>query len=272
MRKSSVLLFPLLLLFALPSLAQDLSGFTRKLVPIYAPNGINGVGDSFFQTEVTAYAGAPCRFWPADPRYTRGDAFGTMQPGFGGVFSLLDRGVAARPQARFVFFDSRCADQVLIGLTVVSRFSKILSHANVPVVSERAFVTGDLWLMNMPNVITGDFILSDNRRSMYRHKLRVYDADGSGAGVVDVEMRGGADRQLTAQYRVTLDRRDGDDPSFPFYGEVEIEDFCYHITGNGCIWSEAAVHLSPASPGLRYWGFLTSTDNTTGHIVVTLPQ
>lgn len=111
----------------------------------------------------------------------------------------------------------------------------------------------------------------------YRHRvlLRVYDWDGDGTSRVLVKPfvegffgeKGGL--KTTP---LTLDRRDGDDPTFPWYAELPLDHCLPMSLHTPCMEFSMRVEIEPLSEGLRFWPFVSVTDNRTQHVTIFEPQ
>jgi hypothetical protein len=83
-------------------------------------------------------------------------------------------------------------------------------------------------------------------------------------------------RRLTA-YRLTLSARDFDDPSYPYYAEVNLQqlfgwEWCFPTLRGTCTDFGALIEVVPISEGLRYYAFVSTTDNVTNHVAIYLPR
>ena len=262
-----------LLVMSVPLNAQNLSNFARVLIPIYAPQRIDGAGGGF-EAPLESYSRVPCSFWPAPGRPAPGrTTTGTLQ-GYETVF--IGGASNSKPQSRFLFVDAGCADDVRFGLTVssVAASARQDFRSGVPVVTDPEFFQGEAWLFNIPQEFSGDKVFSPPT-PRYRHKLRVINAADDNQGEVDVTLwvdTPGPGALFRKDYKVALNQRDGADASFPYYGEVQLADVCLGISSYACLQVSGVVQIVPVTSGLRYWPLLSSTDNTTQQVFIRVPH
>src|SRR6185436_11021699 len=98
---------------------------------------------------------------------------------------------------------------------------------SLPVVRERDFRTGPIAFANVPYsyvYLTEDIIRP--AYAQYRHQLRIYDVDLRGDAAVRIRIfdrnTGGS---LVKEAIIPLDRRNGGDPSYPFYANLDLDAF-----------------------------------------------
>jgi hypothetical protein len=243
-------------------------------VPIYAPAGVSGANGSSFATSTNEVSPTQCSYWPADHRLAANRI--SRLPHLP-QYNLLDSDSPDRPQARIMFVDKACYDAVRVGLLVSSSGARAGGGlVAMPVVRERDFLQGETWLVTVPNFVDGEPGGFGPLTPIYRHKLRVFSVDDSDQGRVTVRLwvsnTPGLGGSPDYEYQVVMNLRDGNDPSFPFYGEVNLDNVCKHIASYACMPTIGTVEIVPASLNLRYWAYVSSTNNATQQVLITLPQ
>lgn len=262
--------------------AQDLTGYERVLIPIYAPEAVQGVGSSLFTTNLHVFTPNSVAFWPdASGGAHVGAQIGVLNPGMNTPFL----GSIAEGSAR-VMFISRSASSLSFDLKVTSiRDLKSLSprgpdftYAWLPVIRENKFLSGAVRVLGVPFAYFNEQDIGVGpcceSREQFRHTLRIYDIDGSGETEVDVRiLHPNAPGGILSERRVRLGSRDGADASFPYYAQVRIDNPCFsrgagHV---GCVSAFGAVEILPTNAHQKYWAFVTSTHNITHDIALSLP-
>lgn len=255
-----------LLFFASTLRGQDLTDFKRLLFPVWAPPfGAAGVNGAKFSTQVNFYSEAPCRYWPvrASGATAGPDGFGTAGP--------WPRGLVEIPTAsdnmvhpRFVFVDAQCYATAKWSLIVGGP----ANLAEMPVVRDEDFRTGAAHFLSIPVVISGGDCHFNCTPTfpIYRITVRVINADYASDGKVVVNLWlpwHPTDGRPDEHYTLRLDRRGGADASFPYYGEVNVDEPCLRQGPNGCVpWDNGRIEVVPTSPTLRYWATTSVTANS----------
>jgi hypothetical protein len=264
--------------FSFPGYSQDLSGFKKVLLPVYTSQPISGSNGSTFSTRLTGYAETDIRYFGRVT--TAGEAAGVFtQEAFVPMsgYEALNYG-PPRATGRFLFVQQDRYRDVALQYTLRSSDADKQTSDQVttlPVVSTP--LTGRSWILNVPisPLLTQDLwptLLGYGFRNM----LRIYDFDGDGSGEVDVrlfhEAFFGRTQEMESR-RVKLDRRDGDDATFPFYAEVPIENRCIPFSVHTpCLAFTFRVEIDPVAPNAQYWAFVSTTDNRTQHVTIREPQ
>lgn len=270
--------FLLALILTVPAAAQDLSGYKKVLLPVYTSQPISGLNGSTFSTVLKGYAETDVRYFARVVSPGETPVFFT-QRAFVPIFDgePLNYG-PERATGRFLFIEQARFDEVAIQYYL--RSSDATNQESdqmtaLPVVSTPLTRRG--WILNIPNfpILTEEF----PQRLLgfrFRNLLRIYDFEGDGRNEVDVHLFneglfGRSGRVETK--RVKLDRRDGSDPTFPFYAEVPIENRCFARSARTpCAGALFRVEIEPISTNLQYWAFVSTTDMRTQHVTIFEPQ
>jgi hypothetical protein len=267
----------LLTLIACSGLAQDLSGFEKVLLPVEPFVGITGAAGTEFRTALHAWAPARFRY------YFGGDTIQTFDP-----IRIIPAPVVTPSQprseiGRLLYIEKSAIDSVSMQLRLDSRPAGEPEHLvrvdSVPVVRERDFRTGTIAFANVPFpyvYLTNDVIRP--ALAQYRHALRIYDVDLRGDAAVRVRVfwtNTGGGGSLQKEAVVALDRRNGSDPSFPYYAVVDLDTFfssCNPFSlHTPCAGMDTRIELEPVPPGMRYWAFVSMTNNFTQEVTVIAP-
>lgn len=256
----------LLLLFLLSSsaAAQDLSGFEKILFPVLGSNVVHGAYGSSFETRLRLFTPSDVAFYPS-----------------GGSATVLHQTVWAQPvpfddpagisRGRFLFFDKSIADQLAFGYTLISA----TDSTQLPVVRERDYLTGTSYIVNVPlhPVIVLDPLPHSSGEFKQRNTIRIYDVDDTGQLEVEILVRALPISATFLLGTLRADRRDGEGPTYPTYGELAYSGPCITLpAGNNCNDFETTVELRPVDPNIRYWAFLSTTDNATQYVTIRTPQ
>jgi hypothetical protein len=244
------------LLFAPSLVAQEsLDGYEPVLLPVYAGvSPVNGLNGSSFRTRLSVFSERLFTFYP-----------GITEPFSETALTLLPRDFAVPSKGRVVWIDRAAVDDVHFGYTLISNDASLLAPVQrtaLPVVRERELRRGRIELLNVP---------AGSQR--FRRMLRIYDVlrDGSAVVTVRVELMNVGFTSTLETFTVPLDRVDGADASYPYYAEVPLELPCLRLGSSDCSSYEARLSLT-ASPDIRYWAFVSSTDNVTQQVSIYAPQ
>jgi hypothetical protein len=267
-----------LCLFALPLAAQDLSRFEKFLVPVLnQSHPIVGANGSEFATTFGTYGFGRFDYYPAP---------GVAGPAIGQnidqivELQLWDAPVVSK--GRFVFIDAGGRSGTLFAGLAAKAPNGSLAETPLPVVSERAALTGKSTFGRLPNNPTygppdGTTYPTFTGYSQ-RHTLRVYDFTGSGPLEVAVRLRYNNFIALDArEIRVTVNQRDFNDPSYPYYTELNLASafgnaWCFPGLHLACVGFQAIVEVEPVTPAARYYAFISTTDNATNHVAIYTPR
>lgn len=239
----------MLFIFTLAAFRAEAQDLEKVLIPVYNNTTITGANGSSFTTVLDVYQ-------PAKSQILQ------MQ--------LPEAPVIAR--GRFLFVNK----DVPVAATV--------NGQELPVVRERDVRSGKTTLM--PLAVTP--LLSELDPSSPEHfhllgyaeryAIRIYDWDSTGNLEVAVRLIRGffLAQGAVGEVDVRVDRRDADDPSYPFYAEVDPQKvfaaWCYPGLHTACTPFPAIIQIEPLTPGARYYAFASRTDNQTNQIAIFTPR
>jgi hypothetical protein len=154
-----------------------------------------------------------------------------------------------------------------------------VQEARLPVVREAQLRTGPSTIFDMltsPNysVSSGSGpTMVFNGTFAQRHMLRIYDADNTGRLSVDVTFTAYSPFNGQENMRIDVNRREGNDPSYPTFGERMIDGICIRSgMFNQCSGATLFITITPNDPAIRYYAMLSTTDNTTQAVAIHVPQ
>ncbi len=269
-----------LLLFFLASVVsgQDLSPFEKILVPVLNMNPIRGANASVFTTrfDVLSTDVRPLTYYPA-PRAGDGPVVSQNQP------QLLQLPVWEAPvvaKGRFIFIEKDRSDLVLgssLGATAPDGSTTLTP---IPVVRERDVRSGKSTFMPLVTHPRGDFLNPKPVVWAERYTLRVYDWDSTGTMQVAVRLRYGTwiIRGVIDEAIVNVNRRDFDDPTYPYYAEITLDEhlfpsWCFpSLRPQVCGGSNNIIEIEPLNPTPRYYAFISMTDNATNRVTIFTPR
>jgi hypothetical protein len=163
------------------------------------------------------------------------------------------------------------ADRVAFGYTLISA----TDTTQLPVVRERDYRRGASYIVNVPMhpVIVLDPLPHSNGEFKQRNTIRIYDVDDTGQLEVQVFVRALPISATFVLGTIRADRRDGEGPTYPAYGELSYSGPCITLpAGNNCNDFETTVEMQPTSSNIRYWAFLSTTDNASQYVTIRTPQ
>ncbi len=254
--------------------AQDLSGFTKLLLPAYSSQSISGANGSTFSTVLTGYTLVDTTIFgvknaPSDPTPDF-----AIQPALNPIFTALNYGPPV-PSGRFLYVEREKADELALQYFLRSSDASGQTADQMtalPIVSEPQ--TGTTRILRIPIRPILEYVdtpWGQLRGYEYRIRLRVYDWNGNGSGQVTVtpfvEGLFGENGALTST-TLTLDQRDGDDPTFPWYAELPIEHCLPFSAHTPCMAFDMRLAIEPLTPDLEYWPMVSVTDNETQHVTI----
>ena len=254
--------------------AQDLSAFEKILFPVLSAAPLRGANDTIFQTRLEASATEPVAYYPAVS--SGGASFG-VQPAtidFVRFFEATPRSVG-----RLLYFDRSKADEIsLFYELAVTGPDGSVHRTTLPVARERAFKRGASMILGLTTGPKYDFSGGGTPKVIgfnARNHVRIYDVDNTGALAAKVRVTISSLRVYGpfAEYDVRVIARDAQDPSYPYYADLSLQDLCITAPeGNICRDYPFEVSIEPADPNARYWAFASATDNTTGETAVFFAQ
>jgi hypothetical protein len=146
----------------------------------------------------------------------------------------------------------------------------------LPVVRERDLHTGTSYILNMP--VNPNYIFDQvppRFAGTYkeRNTLRIYDVDNTGRLEVDIIYRIIPFSGSLGGPHIVVNRREGDGPSYPTFGELTFDGPCFTgSSGDVCRQSSIMLEIRPNDPSIRYFPMLSTTDNTTQYVTIRVPQ
>jgi hypothetical protein len=254
--------FLLLLLMSSSAAAQDLSGFEKILFPVLGSSVVHGAYGSTFETRLRLFTPSDVAFYPSEGSTV------VLHPQTWAARVPFDDQVGTS-RGRFLFFEKGIADQVAFGYTLISS----TDTTQLPVVRERDYRTGTTYIVDVPMhpVIVLDPLPHSNGEFKQRNTIRIYDVDNTGKLDVEVLVRALPISATFVLGTLRADRREGDGPTYPTYGELAYSGPCISF-GNNCQDFETTVELRPTNPDIRYWAFLSSTDNASQYVTIRTAQ
>jgi hypothetical protein len=238
-----------LLLTAPVLAAQQLDQFERILLPV-EPAHVDGFLRTY-HSALTYASSQPIRYYPASDGLGGPPGIGELTPSTGARLGIRTT-YPTNGVGRFLFVDKGAADDLDLTLYLYIDDETYGPLASVPVVRESQFRTGKLVL---PGIRLTRFIdclpknLGCKTRTEDRLKVYVYDADGSGSNEVSVRVWSAHSRGEPIV--LPLARRNGSDPSYPYYGELEVRG----IYPDPLTLDTVSVEVQPLHEHARYWAF-----------------
>lgn len=274
----------LFLLLSLSLTAQDLAHLEKVLVPVLNQGTIEGANQSKFQTAFGMWAGEPflLTYYPAWPGESGDQATIATINLPGSAVNLWEAPVVAK--GRFLFVDQASAKRPMFAHVISIRPDGKKVTAPLPVVKSDDVLTGEStlgWIVNDAIYYFPRPFLPLFAGYRQRHTLRVYDWDSTGQLEVKVRLRAGTywSSQRDVSRLVQVQARDFDDVSYPYYAEVNLEqlfgtsDWCEFDPRMRCGADFLAVlEVEPVNPAARYYAFISTTDNDTGHVTIHTPH
>lgn len=280
---TKTLLLTLVLSLAIPVCAQDLSGFERLLFPVVPwPNQIDGADGSSFSAINRLFAEEDTRVFP---KYDRTDVEGQViwTPKIDLVPAGMSDGsifcCAPSRLGRVLFVERGAA--VSPSETLIARASDGYSSiSSLPIVRERDFRSGTIHIIDVVSLYTYTPAPVGTCRTatpQFRHRLRVYDLNGTGTGAVRVRTYendlGPQNLPPISETTLTLDQREGSDASYPYFAELVIDEICHPFSCHTpCAGGSQRLEIEPLIEGMTFWAFVSGTDNANQRVVVNWPQ
>jgi hypothetical protein len=256
--------------------SPDLSGFDRVLLPIFLPDPKPGPRHSTQVTgrEVRLFSRGELLVFPHYSSPSSPPAAATLSPEF--PFLRLEGPASG---GRFVFIASARSDDVWFRhqLTVADREGEA-KRVSLPVVAEAEALTGNAFILGVPFEwrLEGE-PFQRKAIPLYRRTLRVYSFDDQPGARITVRLYVeplGPNAAVFKTYELSLARRDGDDPSFPYHGVLNFADICLPVSRQTPCMPAATfrVELEPQTEALRYWAFVTAIERFSEHVLVLTPE
>lgn len=238
--------------------------YERVLVPTAISGEIPGAFGSRWTTEliirndtdeyieVTQIPGGicagECPLSAAQPRTTATFQLSIRFPGTGGFLYV------AKPNDRRLSFNLRVQDLSRQALTW---------GTEIPIVREADARTDVIELLNVP---------TDLR---FRQMLRIYDFDGQNGKRARVRIFDQTNDSELASTIVTLSPGPTNDPTLNMYPELpgyEQIGSLADVFPQLAVTSKVRLTIEPIDPGLRFWAFVSVTNNETQHVTTITPQ
>ena len=240
------------------AVAQSTVTYDRVLLPLATGEVPGAFGSRWWAEAVVHNADTVSRDFDADQYCISECPPRAIPPGQTG--HVLFRGEPADNPGQIVFveqpsnlvaFESRVQD--------LSRQAQTWG-TEIPVVRENQFVTRPVELLNVP---------VDQR---FRLMLRIYDIDGRNNGAVRVSVypfpgRGASIGDIDLQLQPPTGRHPKYKPAYAQFSDVR------NLIPSGFnAGSVIGVRVTPLTPDLRIWAFVSVTNNETQHVTTITPQ
>jgi hypothetical protein len=233
--------------------AQQLDQFEKILLPVEPVFYLRGVDRSYSSSVIYA-SSHPIRYYPASDLLGKPLGIGELTPSIGDNLKITTN-LSTNGAGRFLFVEKGAFDDMELTLNLYTGDRSSGALTPVPVVRESQFRTGKLVLpgIRLTRAIGCVYINTlCSTLSADRLKVYVYDAGGTGNDQVLVRIWRG--QQVMQETVVSMNQRNGSDPSYPYYGTLE-----YRWTYNGSEYPSASdtfsVELQPLQEHARYWAF-----------------
>jgi hypothetical protein len=261
------------LLFTSTAVADALDDFAKILLPAYSAIPVRGVAGSSFSTLLQLFSHRPFRYFPAT-----GDKIATARAD-SSLFHF-DLGLRGSGGGRFIFVERSAESDVTFGYQLEASAAGLSTTTALPAIHEKDVRTGITDILNVP--FTYDIIEIPNEVITYaavprvRRALWVYAFDDILQAKVRVRIFQSSvvpPPQQWREYTVSLDHRDGEGPTFPWYTRLNLEDICMPFSRQlPCEGFIGRVEIEPLSDRLRYSPMISVTDNVTQHVTILIPQ
>ena len=235
--------------------------FARFLVPLVVTRAPGAAG-SLWQTELRVFSDSDEDVL-LFPQADLCQVSCTAPPAFG--FPLLKRSMShIQPppgNGALLYTRHEHVDTLRLNLVVrdLSRSDRS-AGTHIPVVAEEDLFTTRLHLLNVPNA------------ERFRHTLRVYDVDARQDAYVLVRVVDPTNDRVLAEFTRRFDIAPYapagplEAPSKPGY--IEIGALTAEVPPNV---REVRVEVEPLTPGLRFWAFVSTTNNETQAVTLSVP-
>lgn len=274
---SKAIALALLFLSAVPRLAaQPAPGAIPYLVPVYTTSaGVAGASGDYFSAQLVSFADRAFHFWPSAPEHS------DLVAEFGPKKLFLRGTPPAVLEARIVYVEPDVTTRLTVEIFAIAEqdiYQNYIFHtiAKFPAPRLSEF-TPSVLLLDIPF----DWFRTGNAGfgadyPRFRHSVRIYSSALRPSQTVKVIVDGGTPIPLSP-YRtesvVTLSRRDGIDESYPYYAVIPIvEQPCFiGLSGSRCPTFYPRIEVE-STDGTPIWAFVSSTDNRTRAMTLTLPS
>jgi hypothetical protein len=236
--------------------AVDLTTFKRFLLPVYTDTIPGGFG-SEWKSFLMVYNGSsleaqyypqvcpfdPCIPMPIPPGETNAPFIPYASSATPGRLFYVSNDVAAK-----VWLELRTQD--------LSRQSQTWG-TEIPVIPDERLLSGTSELLNIP---------LDDR---FRQTLRVYDPDAAGTTAVTVRIFPGVGGPKIAEVTLPLAADQTPGSASPGYAAI---GWLAQRFPEAVAQQTIRIEIEPATPGLRYWAFVSVANNETQHVTIIQPQ
>jgi hypothetical protein len=231
----------------------------RLLVPICPPNAQEGRFGALWGCDmwVRNSADAPVVFSRGNPQISLpGGGLAQLDPHATQHYSGAARGAIYNVEKAY-------ADQVHLSLRIADQNRRPVNQGTeIPIVRERDWLSKSADLLDIPT------------DPAVRQTLRVYDPEATGQTSVRVSVYPFYYADVEPLATAELELRGGEIQSgqwhrFPDYAEIPdlVAAFPQIATEE-----RLRVTVEPLTPGMRFWAFITITDNATQQVTVVSPQ
>lgn len=229
----------------------------KVLIPVLSRNGFPGRSGSSWVAELWARNSSD-----HDVLFGSGYLLIVLPPGYPAIRSRTTVMANELAERGAIFVLERAfADEVHLSLRIADVSRRPISQGTeVPVVRERDWLSRPIEFLDVP---TGFAV---------RQMLRVYETDGTDETAVRVLVYPIRDNEPIAE--AVLEPRGGaryfeGQTGAPAYAEIAdlVERFPQIVAHE-----RLRIRLEPLTPGMRYWAFVTITDNMTQEVTVVSPQ
>jgi hypothetical protein len=270
----SLVALTLLAALAAGAEAQDLSNYDKVLLPAWAQTPITGANGSTFRTvlEVQPQSRA-VQFYPTvTTNLPVLPTFGVIPPQVANTLKLYD--LVPRAHGRLLILEKGGADTLTFSYQVIALDADGTPRStSLPVVRERDFRSGPRDIVGIPTwPVEGGY--------RHRNMLRVYDPDNTGTLRVKITwglVNFNSSPTTEASHIVDVSGRDFDDPSYPYFAEVDLDTLIPPCVpgipvSHPCAQMDRVIRVTPLAEGARFWAFVSTTDNITQAVTVHTPQ
>ena len=264
----------LTLLAALAAGAQELSQYDRVLLPAWAQTPITGANGSTFQTVLEVQPQSrTVQYYPVvTTNLPVLPTFGVIPAQVSNTLKLYD--LVPQAHGRLLLLEKGGADTLTFSYKVIALDADgTPRYTSLPVVRERDFRSGPADIVGIPTwPVEGGY--------RHRNMLRVYDPDNTGTlrvrvtwGVVNFNMAPATE----ASRIVDVSARDFDNPSYPYFAEVDLDTLIPPCVpgipvSSPCARMDRVIRITPLAAGARFWAFVSTTDNVTQAVTIHMPQ
>lgn len=248
--------------------AQQLDQFEKILLPV-SPNVTLLGFHSQYNTSMAYSCSRPIRYYPA--AHLSGNTFGigTLMPSLGDALSIPGNGPASGI-GRILFVERGATDDIELTLSLNTGDAIYGTPTTVPIVRESQFRTGRTVLpaIQLTRHISSSctiFTFGCTTVSADRLKLYVYDPDGDGSNKILLRVTG----THPVETVLSLNQRNGSDPSYPFYTELEYDPAFGEYP---MITERVSVELVPMQEHAHYWAFATIIPSSSNSLAFISPR